>query len=142
MGEMAGNFDDKETDMNPGVVWIQMAIGALGLAVVIGLTTTWIRQQPYAQFLSNSFRAVPFTLTAIFTIGLTFWMMFPQGLNPDAQVYEPLPPLLCDGTGFIGNPQTMLYYPPATDLPLLSPRERCFATSISAETAGYRPARH
>ena len=132
--------------MSPGVGLINLVIAALGLAVLVGLAATYFRQQPYARFLANAWQALPYTLTAMLTIGLTSWLINPLGRGantPGLGFYDtgPIAPALCGGTRYIGNPQTHLYYPPSEDLPLLSPREQCFDTPAAAENAGYTPAR-
>lgn len=46
--------------------------------------------------------------------------------------------VFCGGTGYTGNPATKLLYAPGVDLPLLRPgSEKCFATHVEAEDAGY-----
>lgn len=123
---------------------LPLRLGAVAviLALLLGLKTTWSSKASLTQVPYHAIRAFPFTLIGIVLVAVLVIVMFP-GVIPEAQAPVPtVPPMLCDGTGFIGNPQTMLYYPPGTDLPLLSPRERCFVTQTSAEVAGYKAARN
>lgn len=115
---------------------IRLLATALALALLLALRTVWKKELPLTQLPRHTIRALPFTVLGLVIVVVLVVLVFP-GLVPEARVRG-----LCDDVGYIGNPQTHLYYPPGEDLPLLSPREVCFDAPSAAEDAGYRRARN